>query len=270
MEVCKSRKLAEKQDEIKGHHDKKVQKRQEDIVKEKGLESEKALAEAKRKFKEDRKIAVSQAFDEIMNEETKIMDLSCKVVYTFNRNECNLLCEDIELSACDLTEAFIGFDMEWAVTYQAGKEEKTALIQACTSPDVCYLFQVSNMGCSLPTNLRSLLTSHHIKKVGVNIESDLWKLERDYDIKMLEVIKNSMVDLGKLANEILGCEEKWSLDGLVKHLFHKKLDKNPEIRKGNWTNCPLSENQKHYAALDALASYKVYEKLLSLQKSGKN
>ena len=267
MEVCKSRKLIEKQEEIDNQHDRKVQKRTEDILKDKSTKSEKAMEDAKRKFKEDRKIAASQAFDQILSEATQLMELSCKTIYTLNRNECNLLCEDIELCLCDQTNAFIGFDMEWSVKYQVGKEEKTALIQICIAPDTCFLFHVFNMGFPLPRNLKNLLSSKHVKKVGVNIESDLWKLERDYDIQVLDIIKNSMVDLGEFANQVLGCEEKWSLDGLVKHLFHQKLDKNPDIRTGNWTNYPLSEEQKNYAALDALASYKVYQKLLSVKNS---
>lgn len=76
-----------------------------------------------------------------------------------------------------------------------------------------------------------------------------------------------MEDIGVLANKILGCKEHWSLEGLVKHLFNHKINKDPILRKGDWSKYPLSEEQKCYAATDAYVSYKVYEKLVNKQSS---
>ena len=42
-------------------------------------------------------------------------------------------------------EMVVGFDMEWPVTYQVGKEPKTAVIQICTQQMKCYIFHVSCM-----------------------------------------------------------------------------------------------------------------------------
>lgn len=39
------------------------------------------------------------------------------------------------------SEVVYGFDMEWPVSY-IGKTNKTALIQICPKPSVCYLFHV--------------------------------------------------------------------------------------------------------------------------------
>ncbi|XP_076106005.1 bifunctional 3'-5' exonuclease/ATP-dependent helicase WRN-like [Mytilus galloprovincialis] len=266
MVLCKSRKMEEMQEEVNQKNDEKVQKRKEDIIKEKNTKFDKALQSAKQKFKEEKKEAASQVFEQIMNEQTKEMKFEGKLIYSSHTNDCNMLCEDIEMALCDLTEAFVGFDMEWPVSYKVGKEDKTALIQICTAPDTCYLFHISCMGC-IPSNLKSLLLNKHIKKVGVNIESDIWKLERDYDIHVIDIIKNSMEDIGVLANKILGCKEHWSLEGLVKHLFNHKINKDPILRKGDWSKYPLSEEQKCYAATDAYVSYKVYEKLMNKQSS---
>ena len=48
--------------------------------------------------------------------------------------------------------------------------------------------------------------------------SDIWKLGRDFDFPSREVIRDSMVDLGVLANQVLSCKENWSLDGICQHL----------------------------------------------------
>lgn len=52
----------------------------------------------------------------------------------------------------------------------------------------------------------------------------------------------------------LRCVEKWSLDGLVKHLFSKRLFKEKDVRCGQWDDFVLTEEQKRYAATDAYVS----------------
>ena len=51
---------------------------------------------------------------------------------------------------------------------------------------------------------------------------DIWKLGRDFDFTSREVIRESMADLGTLANNVLGSREKWSLDGLCQNLVSQK------------------------------------------------
>ncbi|KAB0406736.1 hypothetical protein E2I00_013493, partial [Balaenoptera physalus] len=94
--------------------------------------------------------------------------------------------------------------------------------------------------------LKMLLENEAIKKAGVGIEGDQWKLLRDFDIKL-----KSFVELTDVANEKLKCTETWSLSGLVKHLFGKQLLKDKSIRCSNWSKFPLTEDQKLYAATDA-------------------
>ncbi|XP_077869992.1 bifunctional 3'-5' exonuclease/ATP-dependent helicase WRN-like [Saccoglossus kowalevskii] len=112
----------------------------------------------------------------------------------------------------DVAELVLGFDIEWPVTYESGVEPKTALLQLCTSSSVCYLFHLSSM-TGFPGGLKILLESEQVKKVGVGIQGDKWKLLRDYNIKCC-----NMEDLSALANEVTNSHENWSLDGLCKHL----------------------------------------------------
>ena len=47
--------------------------------------------------------------------------------------------------------------------------------------------------------------------------------------------------------------------GLTQELLHLNLDKGTDIRCSNWEVCPLSAEQKAYAANDAYAAVKVYQ-----------
>ncbi|KAK3083804.1 hypothetical protein FSP39_003427 [Pinctada imbricata] len=219
----------------------------------------------KRKIKEAKLMKASMDFDKVLQDSLQELKFQGNIVYSSYKSDCRGLCEDIELSLCDVEGAFIGFDMEWPVTYEVGNESKTAVIQICMGPASVYVFHLSAMGC-FPKALQCLIQNEKILKVGVGIESDLWKLDRDFDAPMLSTIKNSMVDLSKFANQKLKTTETWSLEGLVRHLFHKRLSKDPSVRKGDWSRYPLTEEQKSYAASDAYASCLVYEKLRDKEK----
>ncbi|NXW74399.1 WRN helicase, partial [Hirundo rustica] len=181
------------------------------------------------------------------------------VVYSYEASDCSLLSEDIRQSLPD--GAAVGFDIEWPPSYMKGKVAKTAVIQMCVAEDKCYLFHISSMA-GFPKGLKRLLEDETIKKVGVGIEGDQWKLMSDFEIKL-----KSFVELTDVANEKLKCKETWSLNGLVKHLFGRQLLKDQSIRCSNWEKFPLNEEQKLYAATDAYAGFIIYEKLKNMSKS---
>ncbi|KAM6149706.1 bifunctional 3'-5' exonuclease/ATP-dependent helicase WRN [Erethizon dorsatum] len=192
----------------------------------------------------------------VFEDDLSFLEFTGSVVYSYEASDCSFLSEDISmrLSAGDV----IGFDMEWPPIYSKGKLSRVALIQMCVSETKCYLFHISSMSV-FPQGLKRLLENETIKKAGVGIEGDQWKLLRDFDIKL-----KSFVELTDVANQKLKCTEIWSLNGLVKHLFGKQLLKDKSIRCSNWSNFPLSEEQKLYAATDAYAGLIIYRKLESL------
>ncbi|KAF5901929.1 Werner syndrome ATP-dependent helicase, partial [Clarias magur] len=149
----------------------------------------------------------------------------------------------------------VGFDLEWPPSFTRGKTKKVALVQLCASEEKCYLFHISSMS-GFPPGLKMFLEDESIKKVGVGVEGDKWKLLSDYEIRL-----KNFVELSDLANEKLKCVEKWSLDGLVKHLFSKRLFKEKDVRCGQWDDFVLTEEQKRYAATDAYAGFIAYQKL---------
>ncbi|NXY18001.1 WRN helicase, partial [Atrichornis clamosus] len=195
----------------------------------------------------------------VLEDGLPFLEFCGSVVYSYEASDCSLLSEDIRQSLSD--GAAVGFDIEWPASYTKGKVAKTAVIQICVSEDKCYLFHISSMA-GFPKGLKRLLEDETIKKVGVGIEGDQWKLMSDFEIKL-----KSFVELADVANEKLRCKESWSLNGLVKHLFGRQLLKDRSVRCSNWEEFPLNEEQKLYAATDAYAGYIVYEKLKNMNNT---
>ncbi|XP_062069753.1 bifunctional 3'-5' exonuclease/ATP-dependent helicase WRN isoform X1 [Lepus europaeus] len=189
----------------------------------------------------------------VLEDDLPFLEFTGSIVYSYDASDCSFLSEDISMSLSD--GDVVGFDMEWPPVYTKGKSSRVALIQLCVSESKCYLFHISSMSV-FPQGLKMLLENKAIKKAGIGIEGDQWKLLRDFDIKL-----KSFVELTDVANEKLKCAETWSLNGLVKHLLGKQLLKDKSIRCSNWSNFPLTEDQKLYAATDAYAGLIIYRKL---------
>lgn len=193
------------------------------------------------------------------------------VVYCNSFADCSCYCEELLSTYCDFNSSVegegddikipVGFDMEWPVTYNKGAVSKTALIQMCFSEEKCYLFHLSAIG-NLPKLLIALICDQNLVLVGLNIVTDMWKLERDFDVRVKPLLdRGSVVDVGKLANVKLKSSENWSLDGLCKNVLKLRLNKQHAVRCGSWTDIPLSSIQKDYAVTDAYAGLKLYNEL---------
>ncbi|KFQ73380.1 Werner syndrome ATP-dependent helicase, partial [Phaethon lepturus] len=195
----------------------------------------------------------------VLEDGLPFLEFCGSIVYSYEASDCSLLAEDIRQNLSD--GAAVGFDIEWPPSYSKGKMAKIAVIQMCVTEEKCYLFHVSSMS-GFPKGLKRLLEDETIKKVGVGIEGDQWKLMSDFEIKL-----KSFVELADAANEKLKCKEIWSLNGLVKHLFGKQLLKDKSVRCSNWEEFPLNEEQKLYAATDAYAGFIIYQKLKNMSSN---
>ncbi|XP_064005816.1 bifunctional 3'-5' exonuclease/ATP-dependent helicase WRN isoform X1 [Pogoniulus pusillus] len=195
----------------------------------------------------------------VLEDRLPFLEFCGSVVYSYEASDCSLISEDIRQSLS--AGAAVGFDIEWPPSYTKGKMAKVAVIQICVSEEKCYLFHISSMA-GFPKGLKRLLEDETIKKVGVGIEGDQWKLMSDFEIRL-----KSFVELADVANEKLKCKEIWSLNGLVKHLLGKQLLKDKSVRCSNWEKFPLNEEQKLYAATDAYAGFIIYQKLKNMNNS---
>ncbi|XP_026996941.2 Werner syndrome ATP-dependent helicase homolog isoform X1 [Tachysurus fulvidraco] len=189
----------------------------------------------------------------VIEDDLPYLEFGGRVIYSQEKNDCSFLVEDLRSSL--VSGSAVGFDLEWPPSFTKGKTKKVALVQLCASEEKCYLFHISSMS-GFPPGLKMFLEDESIKKVGVGVEGDKWKLLSDYEIQL-----KNFVELSDLANEKLKCVEKWSLDGLVKHLFKKRLTKDKDVRCSHWDDFGLTEEQKRYAATDAYAGFLAHQKL---------
>ncbi|XP_027454735.1 Werner syndrome ATP-dependent helicase isoform X3 [Zalophus californianus] len=189
----------------------------------------------------------------VFEDDLPFLEFTGSIVYSYEASDCSFLSEDISTNLSP--GGVVGFDMEWPPVYNKGKRSRVALIQLCVSESRCYLFHISSMSV-FPQGLKMLLENEAIKKAGVGIKGDQRKLLCDFDIDL-----KNFVELTDVANEKLKCTEIWSLNGLVKHLFGKQLLKDRSVRCSNWSDFPLTEDQKQYAATDAYAGLIIYQKL---------
>ncbi|KAL7847141.1 hypothetical protein SRHO_G00221210 [Serrasalmus rhombeus] len=189
----------------------------------------------------------------VLEDDLPYLEFGGIVMYSKEKNDCSFLSEDLRSSLAP--GSAVGFDLEWPPSFTKGKSKKVALVQVCASEEKCYLFHLSSMS-GFPPGLKMFLEDENIKKVGVGIEGDMWKLMSDYEIKL-----KNCIELSDLANEKLRCVEKWSLDGLVKHLFNKQLFKDKNVRCSHWDDFELTEEQKRYAATDAYAGLIIHQTL---------
>lgn len=192
----------------------------------------------------------------VIEDDLPYLEFTGTVIFSQEKNDCSFLSDELRSSLSP--GSAVGFDIEWPPSFTKGQKKKVALVQLCASVEKCYLFHLSSMS-RFPTGLKIFLEDETIRKVGVGIEGDMWKLLSDFDVKL-----KNFVELGDLANGRLRCGERWSLDGLVKHLFKKRLFKQQDVRCSNWDDFELSQEQKRYAATDAYAGLIIHNKLNSM------
>jgi len=151
-----------------------------------------------------------------------------------------------------------GFDLEWPVFFD-GREAKTALMQMCWEEECCYLFHIYNLAY-LPKSLLALLRHRNVTLTGINIQYDIQKLARDFNVNLTSVLRKNVVDLNDFANEQLNFpkNKRWGLASLTHYLFDVKLNKKLSVRASDWSR-GLSQAQLEYAATDAYASWLCYD-----------
>ena len=150
------------------------------------------------------------------------------------------------LSAFD----YVGFDTETRPNFTKKQNHIIALIQLSTS-ERCYLFRLNKLG-GIPIQLEEFLKNGKTIKVGLSLLDDFHNIRKLMDFKPF-----NFIDLQKIVPSF-GIQEA-SLQKIYAILFGKKISK--RMRLSNWEADELSEAQKQYAALDAWACLRIYQKL---------
>ena len=150
----------------------------------------------------------------------------------------------------------LGIDTETRPSFRRGQVHLVALLQVSTH-NTAFLFRLNRIG--MPPSLIRLLEDTTIKMVGLSLHDDLMMLRKRHDFTPGNYIE--------LQNEVkeLGIADK-SLQKLYANLYGEKISKSQQL--SNWEADVLSEAQMQYAATDAWACIKIYEKILELKRSG--
>lgn len=150
-----------------------------------------------------------------------------------------------------LDQPIVGFDTETRPSFKKGQMHKVALIQLST-PDTCFLIRLNQLGI-FPL-MKEFLESESVKKVGLSTKDDFTSLNR-----LAPVQPKGFIELQKLV-KTYGIGEA-SLTKIYALLFGKRISKAQRLT--NWEATELSEAQQRYAALDAWACLKIYDKLIN-------
>jgi ribonuclease D len=149
------------------------------------------------------------------------------------------------LSKCER----IGFDTETRPSFTKGQRFKIALMQIATE-NVCFLFRLNKIG--IPKALEDFLSDDTILKIGLSLRDDFGAIKRRTDIE-----PHNFLDLQGYVGQF-GIEDA-SLQKIYAILFGRKISKGQRL--SNWEADRLSDSQQRYAALDAWACLKIYNKL---------
>lgn len=147
----------------------------------------------------------------------------------------------------------IGIDTETRPAFRKGVSHKVALMQLSTE-DTCFLLRLNYTG--LTDSLTHLLENPAIEKVGLSLRDDFHGLR-----KWREFEPRSVIELQTVAKEY-GIRDE-SLQKIYALLFGEKISKAQRLT--NWESDTLTDSQKQYAAIDAWACYKIYNRLLEMK-----
>jgi hypothetical protein len=121
--------------------------------------------------------------------------------------------------------------------------------------------QVGESEYQLPVPLQSLLSNSRLIRAGVQVDRDIRRVQRDFNVDMTAV---RFVNLETMAKDGgFTDREVTSLSHLSELMLGASLIKTRSIRCGDWSKANLSNEMKEYAAIDAKVSVDIYLKLLN-------
>ena len=152
------------------------------------------------------------------------------------------------------TQTIVGVDTETRPSFKKGATNKVALLQISTI-DTCFLFRLNSIG--LPDFLEEFL-QNDILKIGLSLRDDFNMLRRR---NKKDPKEGNWIELQEYVPNF-GIKEL-SLQKIYAILFREKISKSQRL--SNWEAETLTEAQQMYAATDAWACVRIYQKLQELK-----
>lgn len=160
----------------------------------------------------------------------------------------------VEPAVAALRQArIIGFDTETRPSFLKGIHFRVALLQLATDT-TCYLFRLQMIGHS--TALKALLEDPDVIKVGLSTGDDTRSLQT-----WMRCRPRGFLELQSYVKQF-GIQDM-SLQKIYANIFHERISKTQQL--SNWEICPLRPAQQKYAAIDAWACLRIYNKLKPLE-----
>jgi len=150
-------------------------------------------------------------------------------------------------------ESVVGFDTETRPAFRPGESYLPSLVQFATASAV-YIFKVQQQ--ELFGELREILSSDQIIKVGVSVSDDMRNLKQ-----LFEFDERSVVDLGKVAKRH-GLKQT-GVRNLAGIFLGARIPKGAKTT--NWAARRLTPQQIAYAATDAWACRELYLRFRELK-----
>ncbi len=147
--------------------------------------------------------------------------------------------------------AIVGFDTETRPSFKRGENHHIALLQLSTHSEA-YLFRLNKTG--VPASLRQYLEDKSIIKVGLSITDDFHQISG-----ICNCHPEGFIELQQMVKRYQITD--MSLQKIYAILFQQKISKGQQLT--NWEAPQLTEPQQRYAAIDAWACLRIYERLLS-------
>lgn len=151
----------------------------------------------------------------------------------------------------------VGVDTETRPSFKKGQVHKVALLQISTE-DTCFLFRLNRIG--MPTSLQEFLTND-VLKIGLSLRDDFKML---HNRKNMHAEEGNWIELQEYVGRF-GIEDR-SLQKIYANLFGRKISKSQRLT--NWEAETLTEGQMQYAATDAWACVKIYNRLVEMEETG--
>lgn len=154
------------------------------------------------------------------------------------------------------TQRMVGIDTETRPSFAKGRTNKVGLLQVSTD-DTCFLFRLNQTGFT--PAIVSLLEAERPLKIGLSLKDDFGRLR-----EMRTFTPAGYVELQSYVSA-MGIEAM-SLQKLYALLFARKISKSQRL--SNWEADVLTDAQKAYAATDAWACLRIYDRLEPLRRTG--
>jgi len=153
-------------------------------------------------------------------------------------------------------QKMIGFDTETRPCFTARQPHYGVALLQLSGAEHAFLFRVNKLGMN--RQLRSILSSTKIVKVGAAVHDDIHGLQKLHDFKAA-----SFVDLQQIVAE-WGIRDK-SVKKMAGIILGIRISKTQQL--SNWEAEVLTEAQALYAATDAWVCRAMYQKLLRTEKN---